>query len=110
MFGHYRGTTTAFLGQYIYEIKALTVRILRTYSTLTKQLQRLLLHLVHFGGSFGPGTEKNRPICCTPPKTIVVTFVGTLVAVPPPNVDNNDGQHQDLFDSTLRGGESPAHM
>ena len=41
---------------------------------------------------------------------IVVTFVGTLVAVPSPNVDNNDCQHQDLFDSTLRGGESPAHM
>ena len=41
---------------------------------------------------------------------IVVTFVGTLVAVPPPNVDNSDCQHQDLFDSTLRGGESPAHM
>ena len=42
--------------------------------------------------------------------TIVVTFVGTLVAVPPPNVDNDDCQHQDLFDSTLRGGESPAQM
>ena len=41
---------------------------------------------------------------------IVVTFVGTLVAVPPSNVDNNDCQHHDLFDSTLRGGESPAHM
>ena len=35
--------------------------------------------------------------------TIVVTFVGTLVAVPPPNVDNIDCQHQDRFDSTLRG-------
>ena len=33
---------------------------------------------------------------------IVVTFVGTVVAVPPPNVDNNDCQHQDPFDSTLR--------
>ena len=41
---------------------------------------------------------------------IVVTFVRTLVAVSPPNVDNNDCQHQDLFDLTLRGGESPAHM
>ena len=42
--------------------------------------------------------------------TIVVTFVGTLVAVPPPDVDNNDCQHQDLFDSTLREGENPVHM
>ena len=41
---------------------------------------------------------------------MLVTFVGTLVAVPPPNVDNNDCQNQDLFDSTLSGGESPAHM
>ena len=41
---------------------------------------------------------------------IVVIFVGTLVAVPPPSVDNSDCQHQDLFDSTLREGESPAHL
>ena len=42
--------------------------------------------------------------------TILVTFIGTLVAVPPSNVDNNDCQHPDLFYSTLRGRESPAHM
>ena len=41
---------------------------------------------------------------------ILVTFVGTVVAVPPPSVGENDCQHQDLFDSTLRGGESRSHM
>ena len=39
--------------------------------------------------------------------TIVVAFVGTLVAVPFPNVDNNDCRHQDLFHTTLRGGRAP---
>ena len=39
------------------------------------------------------------------------TPVGTLVAVPPTMliIIINDWQHQDLFDSTLRGGERHAH-
>ena len=53
------------------------------------------------------------PICYIPTNvpsylpTILVTFVGTLVAVPPPNVYNNDCQHQDPFDSTLGEGRAP---
>ena len=30
--------------------------------------------------------------------------------MPPPNVDNNNCEHQDLFDSTVREGETPAHI
>ena len=68
------------------------------------------------GGAVGEESERSERHKVTPyhsflnDSTIVVTFVGTHVAIPPRNVDNNDCQHQDLFDSTLRGGESPAHM